>query len=66
MKELITKIDEYIDHTNNLTREIDTYLKHPNDYMKTYIYDHSLNGKTWGIRIYRRKSTHIIFRTKIS
>jgi hypothetical protein len=47
---LITKKDEYIEYTNDLTREMDTYLKNKNAYMKTYVYDHSLSGKTWSIR----------------
>jgi hypothetical protein len=50
MTELITKKDEYIEPTNDLTREMDSYLKHENKYMQTYIYDHSLTGKTWAIR----------------
>lgn len=50
MKELITKIDEYINYTNDLTREMDSYLKRPNKYMQTYIYNHSLNGETYAIR----------------
>lgn len=50
MQELITKIDEYIHHTNDLTREMDTYLHHIYPHMNTYIYDHSLTGESWSIR----------------
>jgi hypothetical protein len=50
MQELITKVDEYIDYTNDLTREMDKYLEHEIGSFRTYIYDHSLNGKTWAIR----------------
>lgn len=50
MTELIAKKDEYIEYTNDLTRDMDSYLKRPNEHMQTYIYDHSLTGKTWAIR----------------
>jgi len=52
MKKLITKIDEYIHHTNDLTREMDTYLDFKDTYINlhTYIYDHSITGKSYGIR----------------
>lgn len=37
VKELITKCDGYFHPTNDLTVDMDTYLKHPSIHMKTYI-----------------------------
>ena len=34
---LISKVDEYIEYTNDLTREMDNYLKHKSKYAQTYI-----------------------------
>ena len=34
---LISKIDEYIEYTNDLTREMDKYLKYKSKYAQTYI-----------------------------
>lgn len=34
---LISKVDEYIEYTNDLTREMDNYLKHKSKYGQTYI-----------------------------
>ena len=50
MKELITKKEEYHDLTNDLTREMDSYLKYECEGFATYIYSHSLDGKNWLIR----------------
>ncbi|KQC91323.1 hypothetical protein [Clostridium perfringens] len=56
IKELITKKEKgdiYL--TNDLTREIDNYLKDDYrndkyDIFNTYIYDHSIDGVNWAIR----------------
>jgi hypothetical protein len=45
MKELITKKDEYIELTNDLTREMDINLKKPNQYMQTYVYEDRYQNK---------------------
>lgn len=50
MNILKTQKDEYIEYTNDLTRDMDYYLKYPNKFMQTYIYDSSLTGETWAIR----------------
>lgn len=56
IKELITKKEKGDIHlTNNLTREIDGYLKdeYKNDkydIFNTYIYDRSIDGINWAIR----------------
>lgn len=52
MKELITKVDEYINLTNDFTRELDNYLipelkklKEEKDYGATYIYENPFGNK---------------------
>lgn len=61
-KELITKIDEYINPTNDLTREMDTYLIEKIKKLKhvgqTYLYDHPF-GKHWPIRFPGATRGHI-------
>lgn len=49
MEELITARKEYRDYTNDLTREMDSYLCNHVDSFRTYIYDTPFNN-TWAIR----------------
>lgn len=46
MKELITKKEEYYELTNDLTREMDTYLKYKCKF-KTYIYISFIGDKQY-------------------
>ena len=50
MKELITRKDEYIEYTNDLTRDMDNYLRYFSEYAQTYIYNGILGSKVWAIR----------------